>query len=115
MKLKAKSKIWIETEGGILLGEGRYQLLKELNQCKSLNKASKNLNMSYNKAWKLLKDMNANAPQAISINQSGGKDGGGTILTDYALFLINAFEELNKTCWEMLDKEIGKFDFEKNE
>ncbi len=110
MNLKAKSKIWIETEKGILMGEGRFRLLKELDQTKSLNKASKNLNMSYNKAWKLLKDMNANAPKPISINQSGGKDGGGTELTDYALFLINAFEDLNKKCWDMLDLEIQKFD-----
>lgn len=111
MSLKAKSKIWIETENGILIGEGRYRLLKELDKTKSLNKAAKNLEMSYNKAWKLLKDMNANAPKPISINQSGGKDGGGSVLTDYALDLINAFEKLNQKCWQLLDSEVQKFQF----
>lgn len=110
MPLKAKSKIWIETENGILIGEGRYRLLKELHQTKSLNKAAKNLKMSYNKAWKLLKDMNTNSPQPISINQSGGKDGGGSEITDYAIKLIEVFESLNKSCWTMLDEEILKHD-----
>lgn len=111
MKIVAKSKIWLETENGILIGEGRYRLLKELDHAKSISKAAKNLGMSYNKAWKLLKDMNSNAPKAISKNSPGGKNGGGTEITEYALGLISAFEELNNSCWKLLDEKIQTLKF----
>ncbi len=49
MTYKIKSKIWIESDGKILLGEGRVQLLKAIKETGSLSKAAKKLNMSYKK------------------------------------------------------------------
>ena len=59
MKYKIYSRLWIETEKGMFLGEGRYKLLKAIENTGSLRKAAKSLNMSYKKAWRLITEVNS--------------------------------------------------------
>ena len=73
MHYKIKSKIWIESNGKILLGEGRVQLLKAIKETGSLSKASKKLNMSYKKAWGLIDAVNSIAEKEVVIKNIGGK------------------------------------------
>lgn len=108
MSFEIKSRIWIEKDGIIFLGEGRIKLLKAINETGSLSKAAKSLNMSYNKAWNLIDSVNKNADKPIVIKNIGGKNGGGTILTPYGKHLIVFFEKINKNCWKYLDKQLEK-------
>ncbi|WP_242135170.1 winged helix-turn-helix domain-containing protein [Aestuariivivens marinum] len=108
MNYSIKSRIWIESNGHVLLGEGRVQLLKAIEQTGSLSKASKTLNLSYKKAWHLLNSINQSAKNPVTINTTGGKDGGGTILTNYGKTLIRVFDDINQNCWEFLDSELEK-------
>lgn len=108
MNYSIKSRIWIESNGHVLLGEGRVQLLKAIEQTGSLSKASKILNLSYKKAWHLLDSINQSAKNPVTINTIGGKDGGGTILTNYGKTLIRVFDDINQNCWEFLDSELEK-------
>lgn len=109
MSYKIKSRIWIEFEDHVLLGEGRVRLLKAIDEKGSLSKAAKSLNISYKKAWQLLDSINSSAEKPVTINSIGGKGGGGAELTDYGKLLIRAFEEINQNCWEFLDKELERF------
>ncbi len=109
MSFKIKSRIWVEKNNTIFLGEGRIKLLKAIDQTGSLSKAAKSLKMSYNKAWKLIDSVNKNADNPIVLKNIGGKNGGGTILTPYGKELIVAFEKINKNCWNYLDKQIDKY------
>lgn len=106
--MKIKSKIWIESADGILLGEGRVQLLKMIQETGSLNKASKNLKISYQKAWRLIDEMNKFSDRPIVETTIGGVKGGGTSLTEYGKSLILIFETINKDCWEFLDVQLKK-------
>ena len=54
MDYKIKSRIWIETKNNVLLGEGRVQLLKAIEETGSLSKAAKTIKISYKKAWNLI-------------------------------------------------------------
>jgi len=110
MQLKIKSRIWIEADGYVLLGEGRVRLLKAIEETGSLSKAAKSLNMSYKKAWTLIDAVNKSAEKPIIITSIGGKNGGGATLTPYGKKLITAFEEINSNCWEYLDNQIHKID-----
>lgn len=105
-----KSRIWIESNGHVLLGEGRVQLLKAIAQTGSLSKAAKALNLSYKKAWHLLDSVNQSAKKPVTINSTGGKNGGGTILTDYGKSLITVFDDINQNCWDFLDKELERIE-----
>ena len=108
MDYKIKSRIWIETEDGVYLGEGRVRLLKAIDQTGSLSKAANVLSMSYKKAWNLLNSMNKTAKEPLVITTTGGKGGGGAHLTDYGNKAIQAFDNINQKCWDFLDKEFDQ-------
>ena len=109
MSYKIKSRIWIEFEDHVLLGEGRVQLLKAIDQTGSLSQAAKSLNISYKKAWDLIDSVNKSAKEPLTITSTGGKGGGGAELTPYGKSLIIAFENINKNCWEFLDHQLDNF------
>lgn len=106
MDYKIKSRIWIEADGNILLGEGRVNLLRAINEEGSLSKAAKVLNMSYKKAWSLIDAVNKRAEKPVTESSIGGKGGGGAQLTDYGKSLIETFDAINENCWKFLDEQI---------
>ncbi|SHJ30534.1 winged helix-turn-helix domain-containing protein [Aquimarina spongiae] len=108
MDYKIKSRIWIETEDGVYLGEGRVRLLKAIDQTGSLSKAANALSMSYKKAWNLLDSMNKTAKEPLVITTTGGKGGGGAHLTEHGSKAIQAFDNINQKCWDFLDKEFDQ-------
>jgi molybdate transport system regulatory protein len=108
MSYKIKSRIWIECNNHVLLGEGRVHLLKAIDETGSLSKAAKSLNISYKKAWDLIDSVNKSAKKPVTINSIGGKGGGGAELTEYGKTLISAFDEINQNCWNYLDEELKK-------
>jgi molybdate transport system regulatory protein len=108
MGYKIKSRIWIESENNVLLGEGRVHLLKAIQETGSLSKAAKSLNISYKKAWQLLDSVNKSAKKPVTINSVGGKGGGGAELTEYGKSLVSAFDEINKNTWTFLDEQLDK-------
>ena len=108
MSYTIKSKIWIEVDEKMLLGEGRVQLLKSIQRTKSLSKSAKEIGISYKKAWSLIDAVNKNAKEPIVQKSTGGSGGGGTIVTSYGLKMIDSFEAINKNCWAYLNKQITK-------
>lgn len=110
MSYKIKSRIWIELNDKVLLGEGRVRLLKAIENTGSLSKAAKSLNMSYKKAWTLIDAVNKSANQPIIITSIGGKNGGGAQLTPYGKNLIISFDTINKNCWNYLDTQTSQID-----
>lgn len=110
MGYKIKSRIWIESEGNVLLGEGRVHLLKAIQKTGSLSKAAKSINISYKKAWQLLDSVNKSAKKPVTINSIGGKGGGGAELTEYGKSLVTAFDEINKNCWAFLHEQLTKIE-----
>jgi molybdate transport system regulatory protein len=106
MDYKIKSRIWIEADGNILLGEGRVSLLKAIETTGSLSKAAKSLKMSYKKAWSLIDAVNKRAEKPVTTSSIGGKGGGGAQLTAYGKSLVKTYETINENCWNFLDNEI---------
>ena len=96
MTYKIRSRIWIETEEGMFLGNGRVKLLKAIDETGSLSKAAKLIGMSYKKAWNLIDSVNKHAEQTVVEKSTGGIDGGGTSVTAYGKALIRQFDTLNE-------------------
>ncbi len=105
MNYKIKSRIWIESEAGMFLGNGRVRLLKAIEETGSLSKAARIINLSYKKAWNLLDSINNNAKEPIVITSTGGKDGGGARVTPYGKELIKQFEKVNSETIDFLNKQ----------
>lgn len=104
-----KSRIWIENEQGIFLGEGRIKLLKAIKKQGSLSKAAKSMGMSYKKAWNLIDAINKSSSQAIVTTATGGSGGGGTKVTEFGEKKIKQFDAMKKRCWEFIEQETKAF------
>lgn len=109
MEYKIKSRIWIEIDDEIFLGEGRVKLLKAIQRTGSLSKAAKTINLSYNKAWKLIDSVNKVSKEPLVQKSTGGSGGGGTTLTPYGKEMVHLFDTINQNCWKFLDKQVSKF------
>ncbi|MCR9172140.1 MAG: LysR family transcriptional regulator [bacterium] len=95
-KYQINSRIWVGSEKGMLLGEGRIALLREIEKNGSISKAAKAMDMSYKKAWRLVDEMNRNAKQPLVQQKIGGKGGGGTVLSEAGINAIRIYTELQE-------------------
>ena len=93
-KIQIKSRIWVDSEKGILLGEGRIALLQKIEELGSISKAAKAMDMSYKKAWRLVDEMNRNAKKPLVEQKIGGKGGGGTELSAAGIKAIATYKLL---------------------
>lgn len=106
MEYKIKSRIWIEVDNNVLMGEGRLRLLQAIDKTGSLSKGAKTVGISYKKAWRLIDSINKTAKTSVVVTSTGGKNGGGTFLTSHGKALVRAFGTINKNCWKYLDKQL---------
>lgn len=105
-----KSRIWINSDLGTFLGEGRIELLKNIDQTGSVSKAAKEMKMSYKKAWELVSSMNKQFNEPLVFCSIGGANGGGSVLTESGKKIVTLFTELNKKNSDFLNDELMKID-----
>lgn len=105
---KVKSRVWILTEDGTFLGEGRIELLNKIDEFGSISKAAKSMKMSYKKAWELVNSMNIQCKTPIVTGKIGGKDGGGSVLSESGRKLVLQFNQLNKETIDFLNEKVSK-------
>lgn len=100
--MKTRTKIWLTKNGKPLIGEGKAALLKSIDEEKSLNKACKKINISYKRAWLMLKKIEESAGQPVVISVRGGSKQ-GTFLTDYAKEILAEYDAQKKITHETID------------
>ena len=91
--MEIKFKVWIEKDGKVLFGRGRDDILKAIDEQRSLNAAAKRLEMSYRAAWGRLKASEERI--GIKLVEVGIHDK-SMQLTQQARALIERFEKLEK-------------------
>ncbi len=106
MRYEIRSKLWIEVDGQPVFGRGRRFLLEAVDKYGSLNQAAKEINISYRKAWGYIKAMEERLGIKLIERRTGGKDGGGAVLTDDARDFLRKYEMMEKGIQEFVD---GKF------
>lgn len=87
----------IKLQQALFIDPKRVRLLKEIQQCGSINQAAKNAKVSYKSAWDHLEAMHKISPRPLLERNIGGKNGGGTALTTYAERLLQLYDLLEKT------------------
>ncbi len=92
-----KARFRVVCGAKIALGPGKVELLTMLVETGSLNEAARRLEMSYMRAWNLVKQMNACFREPVVIAERGGKSGGGMKITATGRRALALYRELEAT------------------
>jgi molybdate transport system regulatory protein len=97
-------RIDLDTEGRI--GPGKIQLLENIHTCGSISAAGRAMEMSYKRAWDLVDEINRICRQAAVQRQTGGKNGGGAILTPFGISLVARYRRIERDAASAVRKEL---------
>jgi molybdate transport system regulatory protein len=106
MDVKIKSKFWIEVDGKPVFGSGKRCLLEAIEKYGSINQAAKEVKISYRKAWSHLNAMEKRLGIKLIDRHTGGKNGGGTVLTENARTILKQYKDLESGLQKIVD---GRF------
>ena len=87
-------RIDLDAKGRI--GPGKILLLENIHSCGSISAAGRAMEMSYKRAWDLVDEINRICRQAAVERQTGGKNGGGAVLTPFGLSLVARYRRLER-------------------
>ena len=97
-------RLSLDTPGGTLAGSHRIQLLEAVGEHGSITRAAKAMPMSYKAAWDAIDAMNNLSEQPLVERTTGGRQGGGTRLTDAGRGLIAMYRALEREQQGALDR-----------
>jgi molybdate transport system regulatory protein len=89
--MEAKTKVWLAEDGKPIIGGGKVELLKAIDEERSLRKACMKVDISYKHAWNVLNKMSERLGKDVVTTVRGGKNQ-GTFLTDEGRRLIKEYE-----------------------
>ncbi len=90
-RIELGGSVWMTVGGENLGGKGRIALLAHIAERGSITHAAKAMQMSYKAAWDAIDAMNNLAGEPLVARVTGGKGGGGTVLTPRGLKLVENF------------------------
>ena len=92
--LELDGTIWLRAGEDNWGGRGRIELLAAIGQTGSITAGAKAVSLSYNAGWYAIDTMNNRAGEPLVGPTTGGKGGGGSVLTPRAQRLIESFRVL---------------------
>jgi molybdate transport system regulatory protein len=101
--MEIRSKIWLEIDGEPVFGSGRRALLEGIIRHGSINKAAKEIHISYRKALSYIQSMEERFDASLVKRKTGGKNGGGAMLTAGAKRLLQRYKMLEDGINELHD------------
>lgn len=87
-------RVWIEKDGETYIGYGRVILLERIKKYGSISMAARSMDMSYRHAWELVESMNRLSKKRLVETSTGGRGGGGAIVTAEGEKVIELFWSL---------------------
>ena len=90
-RVRAGHRVFFHEDGEPLFGPGTFDLLVLVNETGSLRQAAKIMGMSYNKAWRAIRQAEDRLGIKLLTRRTGGSDGGGSSLTDDGRRLTERF------------------------
>lgn len=105
----AHSKVWlVGSEMMHVFGPGLAELLAEVEHLGSLKAAAGKAGMSYRHAWGAVRIAEKNLGLKLIESASGGRDGGGSRITDGARRMMALYETLLSRVEEFADAEFAR-------
>src|SRR3972149_9284363 len=107
--ITVRAKLGLEIDGKPFFGEGRFQLLKGIDKYGSINQAAKAAKIPYRRAWSYLHAMEDRLGIKLIVTQTGGYNGGGTMLSMEAKEFIKRYEGMMSDLEGVLKKKTWNF------
>jgi len=98
--------IRIDLDSGGRIGPGKILLLEHIHATGSISAAGRAMAMSYKRAWDLVDELNRICGQPAVERQTGGKNGGGAILTPFGLMLVKRYRGIENAAATAARKEL---------
>jgi molybdate transport system regulatory protein len=92
--VRLEAELGFSLQGGLAAGASRIALLESIAATGSISAAAKAVGLSYKGAWDAVAAMNNLADQPLVERSTGGKNGGGTVLTARGHELVQSFRVL---------------------
>jgi molybdate transport system regulatory protein len=99
----------ISTDAGAYLGDTRVRLLEAIDACGSITQAAKQVPLSYKAAWDAVDAMNNLAEQPLVERSTGGREGGGTRLTEHGRRVVALYRAVESEYQAALDRLAPRF------
>jgi molybdate transport system regulatory protein len=87
-------RIDLDAEGRI--GPGKIELLEKIAAFGSISAGGRAMDMSYRRAWELVESLNKLFGTPVVAAQTGGKRGGGAVLTPMGLALVTRYRAIER-------------------
>ena len=97
-------KLEVSTELGTFLGNTRIQLLEAIERHGSISQAARHVPLSYKAAWDAVDAMNNLAERPLVERAAGGRQGGGTRLTDQGRRMVALYRAVELEYQAALDR-----------
>ena len=103
-------KMWLETaEGEGILGDGKWQILKAVEEEGSLTAACQKLGLTYRRTWGDLKKIEQQLGFPLLNKSRGGKEGGMSELSSQGKTLVEAFDKFHKQVDDKISYAFDEF------
>ena len=97
----------IDLDGDERIGPGKILLLENIREHGSISAAGRAMDMSYKRAWDLVDEINRICRQAAVERQTGGKNGGGAMLTPFGISLVARYRKIERDAASVARKELA--------
>lgn len=100
MHKSSKAPIWVRPRlyigDNIAVGPGKIDILRVIEETRSISAAARTLGIPYKKAWLHLDSLNQGFGRPVVVTATGGKGGGGASLTPLGRELLNRYVALEQ-------------------
>jgi molybdate transport system regulatory protein len=107
-RMEMKSKVWIEVGDEVVAGDGKMDLLKQIDETGSIQKAAGRKGMSYRHAWGFLQTMERRGGLKLVETQIGGREGGGAKLTPQGRDFLRRYLAFREGLDEYIENKFKK-------
>ena len=105
-----KSKLYlIDDNGDKFMGIGVMWLLERISSTSSLRKAAADMDISYSKAFTMIKNLETGLGMNVIIRQKGGQSRDGAQLTEFGLKFLELYRNFNSTAKRALEEPYEEF------
>ncbi|MBS1204201.1 MAG: molybdenum-dependent transcriptional regulator [Proteobacteria bacterium] len=92
--MQAEILLTLKLQERLFADPRRISLLKQIEQTGSISQGAKNAGISYKSAWDAINEMNQLSEHTLVDRATGGKGGGGAVVTRYGQRLIQLYDLL---------------------